>query len=137
VAVWEKPEENWLKCNVDGAIFSIEEKFGICFHDNSASLVQAHTMLFPFIASTIECEDTALQHALLIVVYCGFERVKFESDCQMIVNVVNNGCIYLNELEFLLSTCRSLISSNASYNLAFIWRQANRVAHSLARAFVL
>jgi hypothetical protein len=93
-------------------------------------------MLFPFIASTIECEATALQHALLIAVSCGFERVKFESDCQMTVNAVNNGYIYLNELESLLSTCRSLISSNASYNLAFVRRQANGVAHSLARAFV-
>jgi ribonuclease HI len=74
-------------------------------------------MLFPFIASTIECEATALQHALLIAVSCGFERVKFESDCQMTVNAVNNGYIYLNELESLLSTCMSLISSNASYKL--------------------
>jgi hypothetical protein len=26
VAVWEKPEENWLKCNVDGAIFFCRRK---------------------------------------------------------------------------------------------------------------
>ncbi|MCI20914.1 hypothetical protein A2U01_0042077 [Trifolium medium] len=63
-------------------------------------------MVFPFIALAIECEATALPHALLIAVSCGFERVK------------------------------SLISSNASYNLAFVWRQVNRVIHSLARASV-
>jgi hypothetical protein len=94
-------------------------------------------MVFPFLASAIECEATTLQHALLIAVSCGFERVKFESDCQMIVIAVNNGYIYLNELEFLLSTCRSLISSNASYNLAFVRQQANRVVHSLATTSVV
>jgi hypothetical protein len=78
--------------------FFAEGKFGtgICFRDSSGSLIQAHTMVFPFIALATECEATALHHALLIDVPCGFERVKFESDCQMIVNAVNNDCIYLN-----------------------------------------
>jgi hypothetical protein len=83
-------------------------------------------MVFPFLASAIECEATT----------SAIERVKFENVYQMILNDVNNGCIYLNELESLLFMCRSLISSNASYNLAFIQRQANKLAHSLARVSV-
>jgi hypothetical protein len=102
-AVCIKPEENWLKCNVDGAIFSAKGKYdiGICFRESLGSLVQAH-MVFPLIVSSIECEATTLQHALLIAVSCGFERVKFESDCQKVVNVVTNRCVYKNELESLL-----------------------------------
>jgi hypothetical protein len=84
-------------------MFFVERKFGICFPDSSGFLFQIHTMVFPFIASTIECEVIALQHALLIVVYCCFERVKFKSDCQMVMNSIDNGCIYPNELESLLS----------------------------------
>ncbi|CAJ2672933.1 unnamed protein product [Trifolium pratense] len=101
--------------------FLVKEKFGIdiCFCNSSNFPVEAHTMVFSFIASTIKCEATVLQHALLIVVSCGFKRVKFESNCQTVVNAVTNGCIYLNELESLLSIYMSLISSNASYNLAF------------------
>jgi hypothetical protein len=51
VLTWEKPSANWLKCNVDGAIFMIERKFGIAiwFRDSMGSFVQLHTMIFPFV----------------------------------------------------------------------------------------
>jgi len=45
--------------------------------------------------------------------------------------------LYVNELESLLSTCTTLLSSNVSYTLAFIRRQSNRVVHSLAKASIL
>ncbi|MCH85260.1 ribonuclease H protein [Trifolium medium] len=45
---WEKPPVDWLKCNVDGALFMNERKFGIrvCYRDSLGSFVQAHTMIF-------------------------------------------------------------------------------------------
>jgi hypothetical protein len=100
VVVWEKLEDNWLKSNVNSAIF-FRRKVCICFYDSLGFLVQTHTMEFPFVASTIEYDAIVLQHALIAIFY-GFEHVKFESDCQMVVNVVTNSCIYLNELESLL-----------------------------------
>jgi hypothetical protein len=53
VLTWEKPNANWLKCNVDGATFIIEGKFGIgiCFRDSMSSLVQTNIMIFPFARS--------------------------------------------------------------------------------------
>jgi hypothetical protein len=45
------PVATWLKCIVDdGALFTSEGKCGIDirFQDCSGSLVQAHTMMFPF-----------------------------------------------------------------------------------------
>jgi ribonuclease HI len=139
VLTWEKPEENWLKCNIDGAIFTSEGKFGIgiCFRDSHGSLVQAHTMVFPFEVTSTECEASALKHALLIATAYGFERVIFESDCQTVVNAITNDYRYENELGTLLSTCKSILTANASYNIAFVRRQANRVAHNLARASIL
>jgi cobalamin biosynthesis Co2+ chelatase CbiK len=116
----------------------VEGKFGIgiCSRKSSGSFVlQAQIMVFPFLASAIECEATTSTCSLDSLIL-GFERLKFENDYQMILNAVNNGCIYLNELEPLLFMCRSLISSNASYNLAFIQRQANKLAHSLAKVSV-
>jgi len=45
---WVKPARNWLKCNVDCALFTIEGCFGvnICFRDNLGSFVQVRLMLF-------------------------------------------------------------------------------------------
>ncbi|KAK2371628.1 two-component response regulator ARR10 [Trifolium repens] len=99
VLTWEKPSANWLKCNVDGAIFMTEEKFGIgiCFRDSMSSFVQAHTMIFPFIVTVAECEANAMKHALKLALSNGFERVIFESDCQQVVNALRNDCFCLIE----------------------------------------
>jgi ribonuclease HI len=124
------------KLYIDEALFMSERKFGvrICFWDSSGSFVQAHTKIFPFKVTTLEREATALQHALLLTTSNGFERVIFESDCEQVVNALKNNCMYDNELGNLLSSCRSLLQSNVSYNINFARRQANRVAHNFARS---
>jgi hypothetical protein len=91
---------------------------------------------FTFVTAT-ECETSVLKHALLIGTANGFERIIFESDCLTVVNVITNDYRYENELGTLLSTCKSILTANASYNIAFVRRQANRVAHNLARASIL
>jgi ribonuclease HI len=94
-------------------------------------------LVFPFVTTVAECEATALQQALQIAFDLGLNRVVFESDCQVVVNAVLNNSSYMNELGTLLSNCRTLLLSNASYALAYIRRQANIVAHNLARASIL
>ena len=91
-------------------------------------------MVFPSISTTAEGEATALQQALQIALDLGLNRVVFETDCQLVVNVVLSNSTYVNELGSLLSNCRAMLFSNASYALAYVRRQANRVAHNLARA---
>ncbi|PNX83780.1 60S ribosomal protein l23, partial [Trifolium pratense] len=109
---------------------------GVCFRDSSDTLVQAHTLYFPHVSPAVECEASTLLVALQIAVESGYAQVNFESDCQTVVNAITNSDAYDNELDTILTSCRSLISSNASYNLAFIRRQANRVVHNLARASI-
>jgi hypothetical protein len=110
---------------------------GICFRDSHGSLVQAHTMVFPFEVITTECEASALKHVLLIATTNGFERVIFESDCLMTFNAITTHYRYKNELGTLLSTCKSIFSPNVNYNITFVRRQANRVADNLTIASVL
>ncbi|KAK2415048.1 two-component response regulator ARR10 [Trifolium repens] len=135
-STWKKPAATWLKSNVDGALLASEGKcgIGICFRDSSGSLVQAHTMVFPFDVTAAECEATALKYALLFAMTNGFERLNFESDCQHVVSALINDCMFKNELGTLLAICRSILSSNSSYNIEFIRSQANRVANNLVRA---
>jgi hypothetical protein len=90
---------------------------------------------FTFVTAT-ECETSVLKHALLIGTANGFERIIFESDCLTVVNVITNDYRYENELGKLLSTCTSILSANANYNIAFVRRQTNRVTHNLVIASV-
>jgi ribonuclease HI len=106
------------------------------FRNDHGILVQAHTMYLTFEVTVNECEASTLKHALLIALSSGFERVIFQTDSQTIVNSILNDYRYENELGTLLSTCKSLLSVNASYNITFVRRQANRIAHNLTRASV-
>jgi len=94
-------------------------------------------MIFPSITTTTECEVITLQQALQIALGLNLNRVVFETDCHLVVNYVLNNISYVNELGSLLSNCRTLLLSNPSYVLTYIRRQANRVAHNLARASIL
>jgi len=94
-------------------------------------------MIFPFVTAAAECEAAALQQALQIALNLGFNRVVFKIDGQIVVTAILNNSSYMNELGNLLSNCWTLLSSNVGYALAYIKRQANRVAHDLARASIL
>jgi len=59
--VWSKPWADWIKCNFDCALFKTEGKFiGICFRDIFGHLIQANSMVFPFVTTATECEVTTL-----------------------------------------------------------------------------
>ncbi|GAU14575.1 hypothetical protein TSUD_96390 [Trifolium subterraneum] len=113
---WVKPSNGWLKCNIDCALFPADGSFGIgiCFRDSVGTMVQARTLCFPHFAPVIECEASTLVVALQIAVESGYAQVNFESDCQIVVNAIINGDVYVNELSTIFTSCRSLISSNAS-----------------------
>jgi len=78
---WSKPQADWIKCNVDCAIFETEGKFGvgICFRDSLGHLIQAQSMVFPSTSTAVEGEVTALQQALQIALNLGLNRVVFET----------------------------------------------------------
>jgi hypothetical protein len=119
--------------------FSADRSFGISvfFCDSTDTLVQARTLCFPHAAPTVECEALTLLVAIQIAVESDSSHVNFESDCQTVVNAITNGDAYVKEFGAVLISCRSLFSSNACYNLSFIRRQANRVAHNLVRACIV
>jgi len=58
---WKKINHGWLKCNVDGDLFSANRSFGIgiCFRDSLGQFIHAlaHSRCFPIAA---ESEATAL-----------------------------------------------------------------------------
>ncbi|MCH86393.1 replication protein A 70 kDa dna-binding subunit, partial [Trifolium medium] len=108
---------------------------GVCFRDNSDTLVLVRTLCLPHVVPAIESSTFLI--AVQIALKSGYAQVNFESDSQYVVNAITNDDVYVNEPDTVLTNCKSLISSNASYNLAFIRREANRVAHNLARASIL
>lgn len=60
--------------------------------------------------------------------------VSIELDCLPLVNGVREGLNTKTEFVLLNSRCSNLLKQFNCYHVSFIRRQANRVAHTLARA---
>lgn len=137
IVSWEKPAQNWLKCNVNCAIFIYEGYFGveICFCDSSRHLAQAHRV-FSHIILVIECEATTFLIDMKITINWVFERVAYESDNQYVVHVVLSGYFYENELGTIVFGCRSYLYNPDVFKLAFIRRKVNIVDYNFAKATV-
>ena len=106
VSTWIKPQADWLKCISDCARFEAEGKSGVCviFQDNLGHFIQVHSMIFPSIATAGECEATPIQQAVQIALDSGSNQVVFESDCQTIVNAMNNNNYYGQGCTWVRST---------------------------------
>ncbi|GAU28837.1 hypothetical protein TSUD_21740 [Trifolium subterraneum] len=111
---WEKPALDWVKCNVDAAFVSGSGRtsVGLCFRDNSGHFMAA-------------MEEAKLR---------GLDRVQFESDSKVLIEAIHMQRRGNSEFLSIVHDILSLMSSFINFEVKFVRRQANLVAHTLARA---
>lgn len=61
--------------------------------------------------------------------------VTIESDSQLCVNAINRDNINLIEFGNLMQQCKSVVSSIGGVLIDFVKKQANNVAHKIAKIF--
>jgi ribonuclease HI len=64
----------------------------------------------------------------------GLQHVLFETDSMSLVNALNTSNTPLNEFGDLVLQCKNLLLNNSDFVVSFVRRQANKTAHSIARA---
>ncbi|GAU32650.1 hypothetical protein TSUD_218990 [Trifolium subterraneum] len=111
---WEKPALGWVKCNVDIAFVSGSGRtsVGLCFRDNSGQ----------FMAAMEEAR------------YRGLDRVQFESDSKVLIEAIQMKRRGNSEFLSIVHDILSFMSSFLNFEVKFVRRQVNSVAHTLARA---
>jgi ribonuclease HI len=134
--MWSKPPPPFLKCNVDCALFNNNSVagYGLCIRNSTGQFIVGmsnftHSSLMP-----VEAEAWGLLEAIKFAAANDMSSVIFESDCKVIVDIVNSSHLPQNELGDILSTCKGLLSIHTSFIVNYVRRQANEVAHSIARA---
>lgn len=94
----------------------------------------AKSAFFPSSMTVLEAEATALSEAIKLAVSLGFQTVRFETDCITLADAIHTTSTHLNEVGDIISQFRGLLFINTDFKVSYIRRQANRVAHSTARA---
>ncbi|XP_024636060.1 uncharacterized protein [Medicago truncatula] len=135
---WQPPAAGFLKCNVDAAIFSEQNRFGtgMCVRDQRGRFLKAATNWYEGCPPPQEAEAVGLRDAILWLGQLELSNVQLELDCKLVVDSIydkNN-----NQAEFgsIIDDCRSLLQQFTNFKISFVRRQANVVAHSFARVSI-
>ncbi|GAU35177.1 hypothetical protein TSUD_319870 [Trifolium subterraneum] len=133
---WEKPGVGWIKCNVDAAFVARSSitSMCLCFRDTNGQFVAGLTQWQQSVFSIVEGEAWALLHAMKEAIHRGFGRVQFESDSKLLVDAIHSRRSDNSEFNLIVNDIILFMSSYVNFEVKFIRRQANSVAHTLARA---
>jgi ribonuclease HI len=135
---WQKPTQGWYKCNVDAAFHKQLNKTstGWCLRDHMGRFIRAETTWMDGNCTIMEGESIALIKAVHAMEQQGISRVIFESDSKSVVDAISHLRGGSSEFSILISLINNLLSCNPNFVVKFIKRQANMVAHTLARAAI-
>ncbi|GAU46743.1 hypothetical protein TSUD_286030 [Trifolium subterraneum] len=112
----------------------IMTSMGLCFRDNSGHFMAGMTQWQQTVISSVEGEAWALLLAMEEARHRGLNRVQFESDSKILIEAIHMKRRGNSEFLSIVHDILSLMSSFINFEVKFVRRQANLVAHTLARA---
>jgi len=132
---WSKSPAGMIKCNVDTAAFNNNAIMGydMCFRDSTGLLLLGKSDYFHSSTTVLEAKTIGLLEAIKVAISNGMHVVLFERDCKSLLDAIFSTKVPLNEFGDLVSQCRSLLLNRPNFVVSHVWRQANRVAHCIAR----
>jgi ribonuclease HI len=135
---WEKPQHGWFKCNIDAGFYRDlnTTTTGWCLRDHMGRFILAGTTRLDGNYSVIEGEATALLEAMKELKQRRISNVIFETDAKSVVDAIQFLHGGNSEFSLLVAHINNFLCSDQNFVVKFIKRQANMVAHSLARAAI-
>jgi len=133
---WQPPAAGRYTCNIDAAFSSQANRtaIGICVRDAEGTFVLAKTMTYPCNVQVDVGEALGLHTTLQWLSDMQIDNVDFETDSKLIADAFLSTRNDLSEFGCIISSCHSLFSFFFSNSrVEFIRRQANMVAHALAK----
>lgn len=106
----------------------------MCVRDYEGRYIHARTEWKSFLPNVQEGEALGILCAIKWLLAMQVEHFVIEWGYSSIVNAISNNKADNSELGIIISQCRDLLLRFSSCQVSFIRRQANSVAHSLARA---
>jgi ribonuclease HI len=133
---WIKPVFGEVKCNVDAAIFKEQGCYGVgmCLREDRGEFIRAKTSWYKGLPQPKEAEARGLKEAIKWLGTLRFPSVSIELDCKQVVDGISSNLSTNSMFGAILNTCKVSLMNRQNFKISFIRRQANNVAHLLARA---
>lgn len=132
---WKPPDPGILKVNVDAAVKQGSSQYGVgmVLRDQEGKFCKARVICHAGEVGVVEAETKGILEALAWATQLGISKVVVESDSWLSVQAVNNDSVNHLEVGHMIQECRTILSQNTEFSVSFTRKQANRVAHLLAR----
>uniref|UniRef100_A0A803QD58 RNase H type-1 domain-containing protein n=1 Tax=Cannabis sativa TaxID=3483 RepID=A0A803QD58_CANSA len=132
---WTAPVAGFLKVNVDGALFSASNSFGLggLARDANGHLIEAFCLHKPGCVQPSLVEAIGVKEALSWIKTKGWEHVILETDSLVVVQALQSNVVMQSLFGSTITYCRNLLKSLPYVNVCFVKRSANNAAHCLAR----
>ena len=135
IVKWTKPSGGRLKCNVDASFSNSlnRTEIGVCIRDSEGNFVIAKTAWITPILDVDVGEAPGLLSALQWVKELNLENMDFETDSKVVTySIYGKGDV--SDFMAIINDCKHLLGTDlTNSDVKFIRRQANGVAHSLAK----
>lgn len=132
---WVPPPLDTYKINVDASVFEDQDYFsvGMVLRDHLGQFVRGRVLRFAGHVDVLEAELVGILEALHWSKSFAGRIGKIESDSQQGVRAINSKLHNHLEVGHVVDQCRLLVGTEIGVSVDFIKRQANKVAHVLAR----
>ncbi|XP_074356116.1 uncharacterized protein LOC141695803 [Apium graveolens] len=132
---WSPPEIGCFKLNTDASFRSDSASFsiGLVLRDHLGSFVAGKAASFTNCHTVLEAETIAIWEGFKWLTSMSYQYVSVESDSFLSIQAIRRPCENLLELGHILESCRTIMQSRAGFSISFIKRQANKVAHEMAK----
>jgi len=128
-----------MKCNVDGAIFQVQGCYGIgmCLRGEQGQYIAAKTAWYKGLPQPHEAEAHGLKEAIKWLGTMSQPSMSIELDCKQVVDGISSTLGVNSMFGAILDVCKASLQKFQNFKLSFVRRQANNVAHLLAREFMI
>ena len=135
VKKWIAPGPGEFKLNVDASVRTEDHFFSIrmAIRDCKGTFVRGRTMKCAGSVSVLEAEAMGIREALSWLTTLPRMKLSIESDSLTSVNAVSKEMVYRNEVGHIFQECCVLLKALNRVSLHFVNRQANKIAHLMAR----
>ncbi|XP_042964529.1 uncharacterized protein LOC122298728 [Carya illinoinensis] len=132
---WTKPVGQWVKVNWDAAVRIDLNKVGIgvVVRDEEREVLASLCKVVDCLHDPSVGEALALKRAVQFCDELGFSNVVLEGDAQVIVKAANNREELYTAYGNVMEEVRGFLKMRESWKIQFIHREANNVAHILAK----
>ena len=134
-ARWQRPDPRQLKLNANASFYadSLSGVVGAVLRDYKGQLVAASCMFLPYVASASVAEATTMREGLSLANNKGCHNIVAEGDSLEVSDACNGNDTWWSESAAVFADCLDIATSIGKVIYRHCPREANSVAHDLAR----